>query len=153
MTGGTGRLPGRVIPSLYECFTAETFFVGLAGTFKGAHINNFKQYIFATPAQFCPGRDRMKCLYEQKRPAKGGIPPMRDGIQNVPPPYKRKRQNTIELYTSWDLGNCPVPVNVPSRLSYKQPLRGKLACYNYHTKRSVHNKIKPWEYPNYVVCL
>ncbi len=72
----------------------------------------------------------MKHLYGKNRPAQAGIPvaqtgipPRRDGTKNVPPPYKQYAIKTIETYTCRDPGHRPVPVNVPSRLSYKQALR------------------------------
>ena len=71
----------------------------------------------------------MKHLYGKNRPAQAGIPvvetgipPRRDGTKNVPPPYKQYAIKTIETYTCRDPGRRPVPVNVPSRLSYKQAL-------------------------------
>ncbi len=72
----------------------------------------------------------MKHLYGKNRPAQAGIPvaetgipPRRDGTKNVPPPYKQYVIKTIETYACRDPGHRPVPVNVPSRLSYKQALR------------------------------
>ena len=72
----------------------------------------------------------MKHLYGKNRPAQAGIPvaetgipARRDGTKNVPPPYKQYAIKTIETYTCRDPGHRPVPVNVPSRLSYKQALR------------------------------
>ena len=71
----------------------------------------------------------MKHLYGKNRPAQAGIPvaetgipPRRDWTKNVPPPYKQYAIKTIETYTCRDPGHRPVPVNVPSRLSYKQAL-------------------------------
>ena len=71
----------------------------------------------------------MKHLYGKNRPAQAGIPvaetgipPRRDGTKNVPPPYKQYVIKTIETYTCRDPEYRPVPVNVPSRLSYKQAL-------------------------------
>ena len=71
----------------------------------------------------------MKHLYGKNRPAQAGIPvaetgipARRDGTKNVPPPYKQYAIKTIETYTCRDPGHRPVPVNVPSRLSYKQAL-------------------------------
>ena len=71
----------------------------------------------------------MKHLYGKNRPAQAGIPvaetgipPRRDGTKNVPPPYKQYVIKTIETYACRDPGHRPVPVNVPSRLSYKQAL-------------------------------
>ena len=73
----------------------------------------------------------MKHLYGKNRPAQAGIPvaetgipPRRDGTKNVPPPYKQYVIKTIETYACRDPGHRPVPANVPSRLSYKQALRG-----------------------------
>ena len=75
----------------------------------------------------------MKHLYGKNRPAQAGIPvaetgipPRRDWTKNVPPPYKQYAIKTIETYTCRDPGHRPVPVNVPSRLSYKQALIYKL---------------------------
>ena len=75
----------------------------------------------------------MKHLYGKNRPAQAGIPvaetgipPRRDGTKNVPPPYKQYVIKTIETYACRDPGHRPVPANVPSRLSYKQALRGWL---------------------------
>ncbi len=71
----------------------------------------------------------MKHLYGKNRPAQAGIPvaetgipARRDGTKNVPPQYKQYAIKTIETYTCRDLGHRPFPVNVPSRLSYKQAL-------------------------------
>ena len=66
----------------------------------------------------------MKHLYGKNRPAQAGIPVAvrRDGTKNVPPPYKQYVIKTIETYTCRDPEYRPVPVNVPSRLSYKQAL-------------------------------
>ena len=71
----------------------------------------------------------MKHLYGKNRPAQAGIPvaetgipPRRGGTKNVPPPYKQYAIKTIETYTCRDPGHRPVPINVPSRLSYKQAL-------------------------------
>ncbi len=71
----------------------------------------------------------MKHLYGKNRPAQAGIPvaetgipARRDGTKNVPPPYKQYVIKTIETYACRDPGHRPVPVNVPSRLSYKQAL-------------------------------
>ncbi len=75
----------------------------------------------------------MKHLYGKNRPAQAGIPvaetgipPRRDGTKNVPPPYKQYVIKTIETYACRDPGHRPVPVNVPSRLSYKQAPRACL---------------------------
>ena len=77
----------------------------------------------------CPGQGGMKHLYGKNRPAQAGIPvavtgipARRDGTKNVPPPYKQYAIKTIETSICRDLGHRPVPVNVPSRLSYKQAL-------------------------------
>jgi hypothetical protein len=55
--------------------------------------------------------------------AQTGIPLARD--ENVPLPYKHLVINIIEIYTCRDPVHDPVPANVPSRLSYKQPLNSK----------------------------
>ena len=72
----------------------------------------------------------MKHLYGKNRPAQAGIPvgetgipARRDRTKNVPPPYKQYAIKTIETCTCRDPWHRPVPVNVPSPLSYKQALR------------------------------
>jgi hypothetical protein len=74
---------------------------------------------------------KVELMLGRKRPGGGGIPvaqtgiPLaRDGTKNVPCPYKHLVINIIEIYTSRDPIHCPVAANVPSRLSYKQPLSG-----------------------------
>ena len=82
----------------------------------------------------------MKHLYGKNRPAQAGIsvaetgiPARRDGTKNVPPPYKQYAIKTIETYTCRDPGHRPVPVNVPSRLSYKQALSTTVTVSTRHT--------------------
>ena len=109
----------------------NVFQAGQRGSFGiGRHLElTLLTRHLAMSAQYCPGQGGMKHLYGKNRPtqagisvAENGIPARRDGTENVPPAYKQYAIKTIETYMSGS-GHRPVPVNVPSRLSYKQALR------------------------------
>ncbi len=135
MRGGTGRLPGR---DVYRLAFIRTFcrrdnenllVLDAILNLLYLHVTYCKKRNVSKNSN-CPGQGGMKHLYGKNRPAQAGIPvavtgipARRDGTKNVPPPYKQYAIKTIETSICRDLGHRPVPVNVPSRLSYKQAPR------------------------------
>ncbi len=96
----------------------------------------------------CPWQGGMKHLYGKNRLVEARIPARRDGRKNVPPPYKQYA-NYRNIYMSPVYR--PIPVNVPSRLSYKQALRfwlwfTKGRCNNSHPSQFINVLLSKFPY-------